>query len=291
MPHSNLGVPTALSADHPPSPFSTTTLAAFSLTQEQATTPKTRVQTGKMEYDGTLKDLCEELGIPWDPCDRQASKGVVEVLFNSDLTDSTVRHVFNLLQHIRWPAEVRAHTAIHSKAAPYTASNRGQDDGGDGHSTRDRVPRPLKYAGYLESLLNRRYVEGMSTRKRERWARDARKTGMREPSDGSLLLPTVAIHETLWNQGLTPADDLYNELFRCRFVRILMGSWDEHAPEEAITALRRRYLTPSAGGEEWWGAGNQLGGAGALVGPGTFEYIFTRKIRVGKPRVWVSGVG
>lgn len=125
-------------------------------------------------------------------------------------------------------------------------------------------------------------MEAMTEQKRQRWAHDAMQTGMQEP-DRALLLPTVAIHETLWNQGLTTADDLYKRLFRCAFVKTLMKSWEEHGtPREAVKALRLKYLPGSVGGEEWWVARNRLGGAGALVLPGTFEYIFTCEIRVRK---------
>lgn len=236
-----------------------------------------------MEHDGTVKQLCESLGIPWGSGVRPGDKSLLEVLFDSNLSDDMVRRVFSFLEDIRWPPEVRCPPppTTHPTSLNNSAEC-GQDDAGDDCSTRDRVARPLEYAGYLECLLDHRYMEAMTEQKRQRWAHDAMQTGMQEP-DRALLFPTVAIHETLWNQGLTTADDLYKRLFRCAFVKTLMKSWEEHGtPREAVKALRLKYLPGSVGGEEWWVARNRLGGAGALVLPGTFEYIFTCEIRVRK---------
>lgn len=61
----------------------------------------------------------------------------------------------------------------------------------------------------------------------------------------------IAIHETLWNQGLMTADDLYKRLFRYAFIKILIKSWEEHGMlREAVRALWLKYLPGSVGGEE-----------------------------------------
>lgn len=60
-----------------------------------------------MEHDGTVKQLCESLGIPWGSGVRRGDKSLLEVLFDSNLSDDMVRRVFSFLEDIRWPPEVR----------------------------------------------------------------------------------------------------------------------------------------------------------------------------------------